>query len=139
LIAGLLVLPWMHEALRRLSPYERKNHYLTDCGKCKKMQTRQTRQVLGCGYEPAIADPRPWSRANLDADWQGKETLCPGYTTSLPEVIEIARARVHWKEGGGLRDFCNEPITEQMRLGVEILEGASNECQGWAMKNPEKK
>lgn len=137
MIEGLRALPWKHETRRRKHP----NDYLDDCSKCKKMQPLQTRQALGCGWEPRIAKPRPWSPAGLDgnSEWQPDLTTCPGYTTALPEVIEIARARVHWKEGGGLRDFCDEPVTEQLRLGVEILEGASNECQGWAMSNPEKK
>lgn len=74
----------------------------------------------------------------MDIDWKGETDTCPGYTTNLPEVIEIARARVHWKEGGGLRDFCDETPSEALRQGVEILEGASNECQRWAMSNPEK-
>lgn len=75
----------------------------------------------------------------MDLDWKGEPVACPGYTTNLPEVIEIARARVHAKEFGGLRDFCEGYPTEAIKQGVEILEGASNECQQWSMANPEKR
>jgi hypothetical protein len=102
-------------------------------------QSKQTRQHLGCGWEQPIGKATPWSPANLKSEWKGEATVCAGYTTKLPEVIEIARARVHAKEFGGLRDFCDENPTDLLRHGVEILEGASNECQGWAMENVEKK
>jgi hypothetical protein len=80
-----------------------------------------------------------WSPAGMDFDWKGDPVACPGYTTNLPEVIEIARARVHAKEFGGLRDFCDETPSEALKQGVEILEGANNECQRWSMDNPERK
>jgi hypothetical protein len=102
-----------------------------------------TRRYMGCGWERPVDGAKPWSPSNLNGEWKlGREqsdaTTCPGYTTNLPQVIEIARARVHWKEGGGLRDFVDQP-SELLRQGVEILEGASNELTHWAMANPEKK
>lgn len=98
---------------------------------------KPTRTAMGCGYERSI-NPHPWTPVALNVTWSGKQTTCPGYTTKLPEVIEIARARLHWKDGGGLRDFCDEP-TEQLRYGVETLNGSTNECQSWSIENPEKK
>lgn len=109
---------------------------------------RETRQALGCGYE--MPDPkipvRPWSPSSLPNNeaWQcvGKTspdpTVCPGYSISLPETLEVVRAYTHWSNGGGLRDFAAEP-TETLKIGVEIFSGAVNECQRWSMDNPQKK
>jgi len=66
-------------------------------------------------------------------------TVCPGYLTSLPEVIEVARGRLHWSKAGpaaiGVADWQHDPLA----IGIEILEGAVNECQAWCFDNPEKK
>lgn len=88
---------------------------------------------MGCGFELPIDGARPWSPVSLDAGHRGEYTLCPGYTTKLPEVIEVTRARLHWSKGS-LPVFCgkDEP-TESLVLGIEILEGAANEVQSWAM------
>lgn len=109
------------------------------------MFKKQTRQGMGCGWEPR--DPkvpaRPWSPSCLEDnhDWRciGKEqpdpTVCPGFSTSLPETIEIVRAHTHWSTGGGLRDFADEP-TEALKFGVEVVHGSVNECQRWAFDHP---
>lgn len=132
-------MPWVHEAKRRKLPLA-----IDDCTACMKTQSRQTRQHMACGFLPPIKGARPWQPSVMDASWrfakdQPDLTTCPGYTGNLPEVIEVARARVHAKEFGGLREFYDDPLTESARQGIEILEGAANECQGWAMANPEKK
>lgn len=104
-----------------------------------RKRSKQERQLSGCGFEIAQGKTYPWTPQNLDPMWHAAEIdTCPGYSMNLPEVIEIARARVHWKEGGGLRDFCDDTPTERMRLGVEILEGTNNEVQRWAMDHPVK-
>jgi hypothetical protein len=136
-----VALPWLHEALRRKHSIE----HLSDCEKCMEQFDTTTRRYMGCGWEQPIDGARPWSPENLNADWKaptGKvhlPVICVGYTSKLPEVIEIARARVHAKEFGGLSNFCDERPTEHLRIGIEILEGASNETQNWSMSNPEKK
>lgn len=68
----------------------------------------------------------------------GAPSVCPGYTTSLPEVIEIARGRLHWSKGS-LGQFCRGQASDAMLVGIEILEGASNACQAWCIDNPQKK
>jgi hypothetical protein len=145
-IEGLRVSPWLHEALRRKNSIE----YLSDCTTCKTMKDKQERQAIGCGWErpDELAPVLTWSPTSLpgNSGWQiandplnPDPTTCPGYSCSLPEVMEVARARVHWKEGGGLRDFSDEPITDHLRVGVEILEGATQQMQRWATENPESK
>jgi hypothetical protein len=100
-----------------------------------------TRQLLGCGFAPLPAGHLlKFVRAPRPAGYEGDDpTVCPGYTTSLPEVIEIARARFHWKNGGpaaiGITDWVNHPLA----IGIEILEGAANESERWSFDNPVKK
>lgn len=102
-----------------------------------KTNNLQTRQQLGCGWDPPLVNikPTPWTPQNLSAEWKGDVDVCPGYTTKLPEVIEIARAHLYFSKGD-LGAFCDESPSDRLREGVEILEGASNECQAWAMNNP---
>lgn len=127
------MLPWLHEAIARDRTSRR---HLGDCANCKETMSTETRRMMACGYEPTIDIARPWSPISLNAEWQGTEpTVCPGYTTSLPEVIEIGRARVHWDKGN-LRDFCGDDPTEHMLIGIEILDSHIGAMQRWAMKNP---
>ncbi len=73
----------------------------------------------------------PWHGLGYKGD---KPTTCPGYTCNLPETIEIARARLHWsKNAHALESFCGGPVSAGMLLGMEILEGASNELSNWQM------
>ncbi len=98
---------------------------------------REQRQLLGCGFVPPPANPRllpmvrPWAGLGYRGD---QPTTCPGYTTGLPEVVEIARARLHWSKGqldvfvGGAGD-----VSEAMIAGIELLEDADNRRRNWAM------
>lgn len=57
------------------------------------------RQSLGCAYAPTtdLVPIQPWRPAE---GYRGPEpTVCPNYTTNLPEVIEAARAWFHWEKG----------------------------------------
>jgi len=104
----------------------------------------QTRQMLGCGFAPLPTGPlakfrrvptpegaRLDTRTLPDGRKTDEPTACPGYTTNLPEVIEIARARFHWERGGltsiGVTDWQDSPLA----IGIEILEGASCEFGNW--------
>lgn len=103
----------------------------------EKLTTEQ-RQLVGCGYLPVPDKLRAFVDRSAPLGCNVEPTVCPGYSTNLPETIEIARARLHWSKGS-LRDFCGERPDESLLMGIEILEGASNECQAWCMENPVKK
>ncbi len=49
--------------------------------------------------------------------------ICPGYTTSLPDVYEAARA-LSWRRDGQLRECYDVPVTQLLRDCVDILDGA---------------
>jgi hypothetical protein len=107
---------------------------------------QQTRQMLGCGLAPLPpANLSPFVSMFTGCGSQSEPatdekpafpSVCPGYTTRLPEVIEIARARLHWSKGAlRIDDWSTSPLA----FGIEFLESASNECQQWQLDNPEKK
>jgi len=84
------------------------------------------RQALGCGYEPpAVLVPiNTWRHRG----YRGPESsVCPGYSTSLPEVLESALARVHWSKGHSVGD------SEDLLNAIVIMDGAFSELQTWLM------
>lgn len=93
----------------------------------------QNRQLAGCAYAPAPARELvplvvPWSGLGYKGE---APTVCPGYSTSLPVVIEAARARLSWSKGS-LEAFCGgEPPTDALIAAIEICEGAIGEVLDW--------
>ncbi len=139
MIEALRVLPWSHEAQRRKNYGDPNSGYLVDCNRCRENTKREMREGVGCPYERPNPHARPWQPSNLDSMHSGEFTICPGYTTRLPEVIEVARARLHWSKGS-LLTFCGgEQPSEMLNVCIEILEGSTNEASNWSMQNPVKK
>lgn len=126
MIEGLRLLPWLQERIRNDRPTV---EILLDCDKCMRNTPVAIRQAMGCGYEPLVPGARPYMH---DGYTDEPPTTCAGYTTKLPEVVEINRLRLHWSKFGGFKD--REP-TEVVKRGIEILEGAVNEANCW---RPEK-
>ena len=94
---------------------------------------------MGCAHTaPAPANLRGLGGIAVPEGCTTTPTVCPGYTTRLPEVIEAARARLHWSKGS-LDHFVRGYATEQLVIAIEIGESTSNEVQSWAMDNPVKK
>jgi hypothetical protein len=89
-IEGVRLLPWLQEAARR-EPAEVR--YFLDCKTCMESLTEDSRRQMGCGYLPAATGVKPAGRPpGLDETLE--LTACIGYTTKLPEVIEVSRARL---------------------------------------------
>lgn len=134
MIEGLRLLPWLQELMRRDF---RQVDYLTDCDACRGLTENKqvtptpllTRRVNGCPYETPMPGVRqePWQHPGYTGE---APTTCAGYTTKLPEVVEINKARLHWKHGQ-LRDFCGGRPNDLVMRGIEILEGAANEASSW--------
>lgn len=101
--------------------------HLLDCGSCKKTYALQSRQLMGCGWEPAIAGARPW----WPSDLSGEPDVCIGYARRLPEVVEVSRAFTHWKHGTVREFFDNAPITGPLLQGLEELSASVNELEGF--------
>jgi hypothetical protein len=101
--------------------------------------TVEQRQQMGCGYETAISGAEPWSPSNVFVLWPADDepTVCPGYTTRLPEVLEAARARIHWQKGAIELACGGEPPSEQLVALVEQLEVAFCSVQALAQRERE--
>lgn len=103
---------------------------MTDCSKCMQAYPLHIRQGWACGHAPP-APPgvvvEAWSGLGYKGD---PPKTCPGYTTTLPEVIEIARAW-RWWDKGQLAQFFDEPPTDEIRLGVELFDGAVKALERW--------
>lgn len=125
LIEGLRQLPWLQSYRRKHSDY------LPDCRTCKRTTSKHNRARWHCGY----LNPDEWvewtygvlcPRAHVP---DGPDpTICPGYTTQLPAVLEGARARL-WREKGSLRDLFDDPITPLVRDAVDVFESEMNAVQ----------
>ena len=118
-IEGCRLLPWLKEADRK------GDLVIGDCAKCKASLPQAQRQSLGCGYEPSASAVAMWSHPGYTGP---APTVCPGYSTSLPEVLETAVARLHWSKGQNIGD------SEDLKDAVLIMEGSYNELQAWLMK-----
>jgi hypothetical protein len=96
--------------------------------------TQQSRQQLGCGFEPLPGEnmpkPIPWIGCGYDG---ARPPVCSGYTTKMPEVIEAARAWRHWNKGELLSFTRTEPA-RPLTDSIEIFDNAVSECQAWQMK-----
>lgn len=101
---------------------------ISNCDTCKASQPVSVRASIGCGYEREVERSIAWSHRS------GKcaPATCAGYLVRLPEVIEAARARLHWSKGS-LRDFCASQPSENILLAVEIVESAAGEVESYVM------
>ena len=133
MIEGLRVFPAYQDARRRKA-------VVSDCVTCKREQTMTTRQAIGCGYEPALADAQAWAPPSW-ADSPGMTlTTCPGYTTTMPAVLEVVDAFPHFK-AHTLTDYLDGAAPNPVALGcLAVLDAGVEEfkadCAREAMKKP---
>lgn len=94
-----------------------------DCDHCPD----DVRPSLRCGWLPR-------ERWNLDEPPFPEATVCPGYSTRLPEVIEAARSLVWARRGDLAMLYGRKEIPAVAIDAVDILEGASNETERNTMR-----
>jgi hypothetical protein len=120
---------WWSEAIRRdLIGAQRK------CEMCMQETTQDQRQLLGCGYLPPPSESRRrylriWDGGSLPNYKGPKTTVCPGYSTSLPEVIEVARAHRHWSKGN--YQVADREPADPFVSSLEIFDASVNAFQAW--------
>ena len=62
-----------------------------------------------------------------------KVTVCPGYSTGLPEVGEVALAHAHWKHGE-LAGYCAPAAPSEQLLDLVVeREAAIGAVTMWAL------
>lgn len=107
------------------------------------MNDVQTRQGMGCAYEAPLPGALPWTPPDGPAGYDLGEpteahprgvrapTVCPGWTTRLPQIVEVTLARAHWDKGQ-LALFCGDDgVNDELLNAILILEGASNAVEHW--------
>lgn len=121
MIQGLRVLPAYQDARAKGQVIGSKG-----CEECKRTVSVERRQYNGCGWEPAIAGARPWAPASW-LERRLETTVCPGYSTSLPTVLEMTWAYPQWKEGT-LTDFLGgQPPTPVALVCLTTLDAGIEE------------
>ncbi len=121
LIEGIRLLPFYQEAIdQRLRP--------KDCETCMRTTSIQTRRELGCAYEPALERATPWTpRYWVDKDLAA--TVCPGYTTTLPEVAEVVEAFPQWEKGALTEHLDGEPPTRALLDLLRVMKAGISEFE----------
>lgn len=119
LIHGLRLFPWVtqHRAKLQDENAYKANEY-ADCSKCT-MDDDQRRMVR-CAWIPesertgdALVPPSyPYERPDV----------CCGYLTSLPQVIEAARA-ASWRREGALGQFYEGKLTGLAKYCIDVIAG----------------
>jgi hypothetical protein len=100
------------------------------------MNTREQRRYLGCGYEPPIDRVRLtlWQPPVGKVGYNGPDpTMCAGYTTNLPEVLETGVARMHWSKGNASVMADGDQPSEDLLNAIIVLEGEYNAMQHWML------
>lgn len=121
MIEGLRFLPQVQAQRNEIA--EGGGWYLT-CDDCP--HDKQARRLIRCGWLPDA------ERVGGMGEYPGA-TVCPGYTTSLPEVYEAARA-LSWRRDGQLREFYDVPLTALLRDCVDLLDAACKQQERDAMR-----
>lgn len=95
------------------------------------------RQSLGCGYLPPLTDKKRltiWQPPTGEHGYKGPDlTVCAGYTVNLPEVIEVAKARAHWKHGAFAATLDGEHADEELLDAILVFDAACSELESWLM------
>lgn len=87
-------------------------------------QTYQERVRRGCGFLPR--DPSANLRFGVPVACEVEPTVCPGFSISLPEVMEVVRYRPSYLKGY-LAEHLGDTPSEQLIEAQNVLEGAVNE------------
>lgn len=143
-------MPWFHEEARR-RPDE--FVYLTDCERCMANNGREQRQSNGCGYEPSPAPNvvvMPWQPPtgtplayDMGEPTETKPrgvfapTVCIGYLSKLPDVIETQRAS-NWAKKGELASFLGGAPSEDLVNAIDLLDYSQAQADRYFMTPADK-
>ena len=138
-VEGLRLLPWVSAAREQMKD---DNHYgadeYLDCDACKRRCDSVIRSTFACGWVPeAERSEHPLAPSALP---RGLDvTVCAGYTTSLPEVLECGRAMA-WRDKGCLPDMYNGQYpTPALRDGIDILSVEQSAAEAYRVRKAREK
>jgi hypothetical protein len=90
----LIVLPWYQD------DHEKSEDKVPRCSDCRDSVSEAMRRDMGCGWLATSweGDPAP-SRWVHSSGASPRCVTCPGFTTALPEVLEVLDLFSHWETG----------------------------------------
>jgi hypothetical protein len=125
MMEGVRALPWLEHA-RDEQPAT------LQCEPCMKHNEPELRRALGCGWLPPLEDAVVWSGpGHLEL------TTCPGYTTQLPDVVDVAQV-YWWAEHGSLRDRLTRKPSRTLIRGIDALRSAVSALNVYRIRNPKR-
>ena len=122
-LEGLTALPWVQEKRQEQGEF-------LDCDSCMEHFNHHVRAEMHCGLMPASAhrDGQRWEPSD------GTElTTCAGYTTKLPDVVDVAIHFAHW-ENGALDHVCPGGAPKPLLNGLVRLKTASESRSSFRMR-----
>ena len=109
-------------------------HPQRDCSSCMKSTDPIRRQAMRCGFLPLVSHVGSMPTVGFPYGDDGRADVCPGYSTSLPEVIDTAEAYPHWKERTLTEWLEGEPPTRETLHGLAVLGNAIGGFERWRME-----
>ena len=105
------------------------------CSDCGSWLNEEQQATMCCGWLPKHkrigSPPAPWVRARGGGP---EPTVCPGYTISLPQVQQTARA-LQWAERGLLSEYCGtEDLPQLVFDAVDILNAEISAVERFALR-----
>lgn len=117
LIHGLRLFPWVTQ--HRAELLDKSALYADtfyDCNKC--IYGKDERASFRCGWIP---ESERTGRALVPPDYPHEDPpICAGYLTSLPQVIEAARA-CSWRREGALGQFYEGRLSGLVKYAIDIM------------------
>lgn len=129
MIEGIRALPWIEEARSKDGQSD-----LLTCDKCMQFNSEQIRRVMRCGFIPEGDHVKGmfWQPEGHDL------TVCAGYTTSLPEVVDAIANYDHY-ETGNLHYACGGDPQPVLLQAVALLRGSVRSKDAYRMREQAKK
>lgn len=106
-----------------------------NCTTCLDELDPATRAAMACAYEEPAEGARAWQHEGDDGD---KFSVCPVHTAALPDVIDVARAYVHWKEGSLRERMGGLEPPPALLDGLELLSTSVADWTSWRTRPKEK-
>ena len=103
------------------------------CEECKRTVSKSVRQANGCGWETTVQDARPWNPPAW-ASTNLNTSVCPAYSTGLPQVGEVLVLYPHWEKGAVGAYLDGADPSRVVLDGLRYLDIAIGEHSAWKLE-----
>lgn len=90
---------------------------------------------MSCGWIPAEART---GESCWQPDGGAELTICAGFTTRLPDVIDVTHQFYHW-EAGALDHACPAGVPKPLLMGLTIYKNAGEARSAYRMREANEK